>query len=229
MSKLIELMGKNNLTLIVSLPENSAELARAAIEGGADALKVHINITHQAAKTRFGSLKEERAALEEILGSADVPVGIVPGEDILPTEGEIEGLAKMGFDFFDIKIERLPAWMLKVKRLGKVVALGRDYPIDKMMGLNKLGVDGVEAAIVSVSDYGKDLNVSDLQGYISMVISAGVPVIVPTQKAIRVSEVPIIADTGVKGLMIGAVVAGKTANLIKRATRDFRIAIDDLG
>jgi hypothetical protein len=229
MSKLIDLMAKNKLTLIVSLPENSAGLAKAAIEGGADALKVHINITHKAAGTKFGSLEQERAALEEILEVADVPVGIVPGENVLPDEKQFGVLVKMGFDFYDIKVEHLPAWCLKAKKIGRIVALSKDYSIDKLMGLSKLGVDGVEAAIVSATDYGKDLNIGDLQGYISIAISAGVPVVVPTQKAIRISEVPIIADTGAKGLMIGAIVTGKTAASIKKATRAFRAAIDDLG
>jgi len=82
---------------------------------------------------------------------------------------------------------------------------------------------------VSASEYGRELNVSDLQGYISVAISSKVPVVVPTQKAIRPSEVPIISDTGVKALMIGAVVTGKTVSSLKKATREYRIAIDDLG
>jgi hypothetical protein len=229
MSKLIEAMKKNILTLIVSLPENSAELAKAAIDAGADAVKVHINIKHQAAGTEFRSLSEERVALQDILDLADVPVGIVPGETTLPNHAEIEEIIKMGFDFFDIKLKVMPPHMLKIREMGRVVALEKDYSIDNLMGLKKLGVDGVEAAIVSASEYGKNLNIGDLQGYISIAISAGLPVVVPTQKSIKTSEVPIIADTGVKGLMIGAVVAGKTANSIKKATRAYRAAIDDLG
>jgi len=229
MSKLIKLFDKNKLTLIVSLPENSPELARAAIEAGADALKVHINITHKAAGTQFGSLNDEKSALKEILDMSDVPVGIVPGEKNLPTEAEMKELSKMGFDFFDIKFKNMPGSMLKIKGLDKIVALEKDFSMDQLIDFKTTGVDGVEAAIVSTSDYGKTLNVGDLQGYISIAISAGVPVIVPTQKSIKTSEVPIIADTGVKGLMIGAIVTGKTANSIKKATREYRIAIDDLG
>ncbi len=229
MSKLIEALKKNILTLIVSLPENSAELAKAAIDGGADAIKVHMNITHEAAGTQFRSLAEERAALEDILDLADVPVGIVPGEKVLPNEKEMEEMIKMGFDFFDVKLRVILPWMLRVKEMGKIVALDKEYSMDKLIGIKDLGADGVEAAIVSASEYGKDLNVGDLQGFISIAISAGIPVVVPTQKSIRTSEVPIIADTGVKGLMIGAVVTGKTASSIKKATQAYRAAIDDLG
>ena len=157
-------------------------------------------------------------------------MGIVPGEKELPAEKEMKELFKMGFDFFDVKMEYLKDWMVRSPEVGRIVAFGKDYSLDNLLNVKKvLNVDGVEAAIISASDYGKDLNVGDLQGYISIAISAGVPVIVPTQKSIKVSEVPIIADTGAKGLMIGAIVTGKTANSIKKATREFRAAIDDLG
>lgn len=229
MSKLVEELNKNILTLIVSLPENSVDLAKAAIEGGADALKVHINITHQAAGTKFGSFGEERSALAEILEVASLPVGIVPGEKELPAEKEVKELCSMGFDFFDIKLEYLPEWMAKVRNMGRIVALNKDYSMDNLMNIKNTGADGVEAAIISASDYGKDINVGDLQGYISIAIGSGVPVIIPTQKSIKVSEVPIIADTGAKGLMIGVIVTGKTAGSIKKVTREFRNAIDDLG
>jgi hypothetical protein len=229
MGRLVELLDKNRLTLIVSLPENSPDLARAAIEGGADALKVHINIAHAAAGTQFGSFSEEKDALENILKASLIPVGIVPGEKVLATEGEMLELGKMGFDFFDIKIKNIPEYMLSMNMMSKIVAVQRDYPIDKLMTVKGLGVHAVEADMVKTSDYGKDLNVSDLQGYISTAISAGVPVIVPTQKSIKVSEVPIIEDTGAKALMIGAIVTGKTANSIRKATLAYRAAIDDLG
>ena len=56
MKKLIDLLKTNKMTLIVSLPENSLELALAAVEGGADALKVHCGVKHKASGVEFGSL-----------------------------------------------------------------------------------------------------------------------------------------------------------------------------
>lgn len=229
MGKLTELMSKKKLILIVSLPENSPDLARAAMDGGADALKVHINITHAAAGTKFGTLEEERRALERILSDASVPVGIVPGEKVVPNEKRMAEIRKMGFDFFDVKLKHMTDCMLRMKGISRVAAVDRDHPIDRLMELKAMGIDAVEAAIVATSEYGTDLNVSDLQSYITMAISAGVPVIIPTQRSIKVSEVPIIADTGAKALMIGAIVTGKTASSIKKATMAYRAAVDDLG
>src|SRR5574340_421796 len=85
--------------LIVSLPANSPELAGAAAEGGADALKVHLHVRHEASGTRFGDLAAERANLEGILAT-ELPVGVVPGAgDDRPTPEEMRELAAMGVDF----------------------------------------------------------------------------------------------------------------------------------
>ena len=76
MSKLIDLMAKNKLTLIVSLPENSAGLAKAAIEGGADALKVHKDIravsgaTISSEATCF-AVRKATVLCEELVAGSD--------------------------------------------------------------------------------------------------------------------------------------------------------------
>jgi hypothetical protein len=94
--------------------------------------------------------------------------------------------------------------------------------------LNQSKFDAVEAAIVPHLGYGQGLTVGDLQYYISIAVASSLPVIIPTQRKIEVDEVPIIADTGVRALMIGAVVTGKTASSIKKATKEFKEAIDSL-
>ena len=53
--------------------------------------------------------------------------------------------------------------------------------------------------------------------------------IIPAQRAIRPSETAIIADTGARGLMLTPVVTGTTAKHVESNTREFRVAVDDLG
>ncbi len=109
--------------LIVSLPANSPELARAAAEGGADALKVHLHVRHGASGTQFGSLAEERGSLEKIL-ALGLPTGIVPGAgDRLPTREEMQALAAMGVDFFDFYVHDTPAWLVGFEGMSRAVAI----------------------------------------------------------------------------------------------------------
>ena len=47
------------MELIVSLPSNDPAMAQAATGAGADAVKLHMNVTHDASGTRFGSFAED--------------------------------------------------------------------------------------------------------------------------------------------------------------------------
>lgn len=223
MPKLVELLTKNKMTLIAALPKNDPQLAKAAIAGGADALQLHLNVKGT------GDFQEEKANLEEIIGLSKVPVGIVPGNKKQPDEKEIKKIIAMGFDFVNMKRENLPDYYSRIKGVSKVMGLGNRFTIDLVLGIGEHGADALDAAIIPVSEHGKDLVVGDLQNYISIVISAGIPVIIPTQRAIRSSEVAIISDTEARGLLLTPVVLGTTAKHIEKKVREFRVAVDDLG
>ncbi|MFC1637514.1 hypothetical protein ACFL1W_00685 [Candidatus Margulisiibacteriota bacterium] len=223
MPKLVELLNKNKLTLIVALPGNDPQLAEAAIKGGADALQLQLNVRD------FGDFKSEKARLAEIHKLAKVPIGIMPGSKKHASQKEMQEMIGMGFDFFNMKMDNLPDFYPKIKGPTKVLALGSRFTIDVILGIGKYAADAIDAAIIPSSEAGRNLVVGDLQNYISIVISAGIPVIVPTQRAVRPSEAAIISDTGAKGLMLTPVVTGTTAKHIEANTREFRVAVDDLG
>lgn len=230
MKKLESLLKEQMLTLIVSLPKNDPELAKAAIAGGADALKVHIRVHHDASGTQFGPLKKEKKALKAILEIAgERPVGIVPGSTINPPqEAEIKELAEMGFDFVDLYAKAFPNWLWQDPVLSKMAALQEAFQVGQVNEFATKGANIFEAAIVPVSGYGKRMNIGDLQNYLAIASSAQIPVVVPTQREIRADELPALWDTGIKGLIIGAIVTGQTAESIERATRSFAQAQNTL-
>lgn len=228
MNKLIDLMNKKKMTLIVSLPENSVDLARAAVNGGADALKVHCNVKHEASGVSFGPLEEEKPKLNAILEESKIPVGIVPGAEKPPTEEEMDEIIQMGFDYFDMYVHNMPQFMTDLKGITKIGAVDNKQSLEKIVSMKNAKFDAVEAAIIPHLGYGQNLTIGDLQYYISIAIACGLPVIVPTQRKITVEEVPILADAGVKAIMIGAIVTGKTPQMLEQVTRDFKSAIDSL-
>jgi len=228
MNKLLKLFEKNKLTLIVSLPDNDIELAKAAVAGGADALKVHFNIKHQASGVSFGTLKEEKPRLEKILKASKLPVGIVPGDEKKPTEKEMREVIDMGFDFFDMNINKMPPFMFGLKGITKIAAIDGKAAGERVATIKDENFEAIEAAIIPHLGYGQTLTIGDLQYYISIAISSQLPVIVPTQRRIEADEVPILGETGVKAIMIGAIVTGRTPKMLERATKDFRQAIDEL-
>ena len=227
MDRLLKEFQKRPLTLIVSLPRNDPELARAAVEGGAQALKIHINVHHDASGTHFGSFADEKPAIQKILKIAeDVPVGIVPGADTCATEDEIDALASMGIDYIDMYLDQMPAWLRTVTSVTRIAAVKKGYSLDRLLNLNGGSAHAVEAAIVPSSGYGKKLLVGDLHQYISLAIGAALPIIVPSQRKLTPFDVDLLGDAGVRAIMIGAIVTGTNPKDLEWAARTFRNAMD---
>jgi hypothetical protein len=223
MPKLIELLNKNKMTLIVSLPENRLELAQAAISGGADALQLNIKLGE------FKEFKDEKKYLEEIIDNSSVPVGISADWEEQPGIKHFKEILGTGFDFLNVGIEYLSPSLLALDQVSKILMLNSRYALDDVVELSASHFSAMDAAIIPTSGWGKDLIVGDLQNYISIVLAAGIPVIIPTQRLIRPSEVAIIADTGARGILLTPVVTGSSPKHIKQNVRDFRVAVDDLG
>lgn len=226
MSQAVELL-KSGPQLIMSLPKNDPELAKAAVNGGADILKVHIRVHHAASGTHFGTLDEEKDRLAEIIGNFSGPVGIVSGAEDAATQREMGELRRMGIDFFDMYASQMPAWMWNIVGMGKMVALDNaGYSVHQEIALENLGVDIIEAAIVPHDGYGKPLTVADMIAYRDLHDTVDVPIIVPTQRAIKPEEAKLItSDCGIEGLMIGAIVTGTTPREIEHAVAQFHKAI----
>lgn len=229
MDRLLNRLRNHRFSLLVSLPRNDAALATAAIRGGAHGLKIHINVEHFASGTRFGSFAEEKASIAAILDAAgEASVGIVPGGSPFATEADFAALAQLGVDYFDAYPADAPAWTLTQSHLGRMLAAFEGAPPTLMAGLVKAGMQMCEASIVNHDHYGTPLNTADIGRYAELTSHLPVPVIVPSQKHVVPADIPALAASGVRGLLIGAIVTGKEAASIESATRAFAAAIDAL-
>jgi putative N-acetylmannosamine-6-phosphate epimerase len=205
MSKLLEMLSKKKMTLIVQLPENNIEMAKAAEAAGADALIINNG---------------------EIIKGIKIPIGIDLSSQGKLDEKELKKYEK--FDFINFHFDSLTAISKRIKT-GKIIALSNSYTLDKVIGVENIGAQAIDAAIVPLSQASRDLVVGDLQNYIAIAISSGLPVIIPTQRTIKPSEVAIIADTGAKGLLLTKVVLGDSVKSIEKAVKEYRLSVDDLG
>jgi hypothetical protein len=226
------------MEIIVSLPRNDVKLARAAVEAGAHALKLHMNVRHDASGTQFGSFAEEEGRVREILAAVEVPVGLMPGADAnhLPTAQQLTALAEAGLSFVDIYAHHMPLWFIDLP-LKIVVALDRfdgfvepPYYYSRLMWppeKNQNRIWMCEASIFPKDEYGTPFTFADyrrlriLQEYIDT------PILVPTQKRITPDDARWLKRTGTAALMIGAVVTGDTAESIAEATRAYRAICDE--
>ncbi len=217
-------LGRRGL-LIVSLPRNERDLARAAIDGGADLLKVHVNVHHRAAGTVFGSLQDEMDRLNAIL-DLGVPTGLVVGEEKMVSREELPRLAR--FAFLDAYLTYLPLY-LYTAGVPVVPAIPHDYPVDALSFLRALPGEWAEAALVAPDGYGRPPAAADLVALARVGELTGRRLIVPTQRAIHPDDLSRYYEvSAVWALMIGVIVTGTGPSTIETTTRAFRQKLDQL-
>lgn len=226
-----ELVTNQKFTLVVSLPANRMEFAKAALEGGAQAVKVHMNVWHRASNNTFGSFTQNKEFMKELIALAgDVPVGLVPGgADAFITNDERLELEEMGLKFFSSYAQHLPPFMMESKKLTKMVAIDYTYNQNTLDAVKNSAIDVLECSVQPGELYGAPLNYADLLRYSDLASKSGKPVLIPTQKKIKTSEVKHLYQAGCKAVMIGAIVMGKeSAEDVKRVTAEFRNAVEAL-
>ncbi|WP_335522183.1 hypothetical protein [Neobacillus drentensis] len=228
-SSLKQLLEKNKLTLIVSLPENRWDLAKAAIQSGVDAIKLHVNVEHRASGNHFGPVQVYEEAFRSIREEFSGPLGIVPGgsyENI--KRSEMDQIIDIGFNFYSVYAHHKPSWMVQLDPIEKTFAISNEYQFSQLGSVKHLGVSALEASIVPGEEYGSPLTFKDILAYHALVQNVDVPVLVPSQRKIETFDVPLLYRTGIKAIMLGAIVVGHTEESIKEAISAFREAIDSL-
>lgn len=229
MGKLKQRLEQNGLTLVVSLPANDVGLAKAALAEGANALKVHFNVGHRASGNQFGPLDRYEDVFRQIRASFDGPFGVVPSGSLEGVaEEEFLRLAPLGFDFYSIYAHHLPSFMLGEHGLDRTFAINDTYDLSQVVAGVRFGITALEASIVPGSEYGTGLSLADLLKYRYLADHSGLPVLVPSQRKLVAGDVPALQRAGVKAIMLGAVVTGKTEDDLRRAVSSFRGAIDRL-
>ena len=219
-------------SLIVSLPSNDLELAKAALAGGADAIKVHCNVWHRASGHSFGTYEENREFLKELIRlCGDVPVGLMPGTDqaFITNEDRLE-LEEMGLSFTSAYWHHLPDFMMESRKLTNAVAIDLNYTETTLEAVRESRIPVLEASIMKGQDYGQALTHEDIQRYAEIAAKTGKPCVIPTQKHIKPSQVKDLYQAGCKAIMIGAVVFGQepTPEQLREAVGVYRQAVDAL-
>ena len=220
MTKISALFSQKDFLVIVSLPQNDFELALVAFSCAPDAIKVHLNVEHKASGTRFGGWAEEKNTIDQILRAATCPVGLMPGAETMITASELEAAQSAGIDFIDIYDFHMPPWMLNFP-ITKMIAVGSGYCFRDVKLLETLGADMIEASIVPSADYRQPLTVKDLEAYRLIVESTALPVVVPSQKKIEPSDIALLKQVGVKGVILGTISLGDTPESFQQQLPQF--------
>lgn len=228
MNKLLNQIHSKKMSIIVALPMNSVEMAKAAEKNGADAIKTHIRMVHRASKVEFGTLEQERKALSGILESVNVPVGIVPGAALDVSTQDIKALVDMGFDFFDMFTHFMRPQLFEVPGISIMGAVDSSYDLPTIWELSRPPIQMMELAVVPSSGYGERLSMVDLAKYRQIIERMKVPAIIPSQRTLTPEDVSYLYEAGAQALLIGVLSTGTDLNELSRQTAAFKEAIEKL-
>ena len=217
------------MVLIASLPHNDPELAQAALDGGADMIKVHINLSHHASGTRFGTLAEESPAIERIVHIWEgKPVGIVPGAKPELNDRTMAALPGLGIKFVSLYLHHASAGALPpFEKIDRMLALGFEDGPEIAESLDCLPIQACELSILHPDTYGQPLTYHDIARYAAAARRTKLPLVVPTQHRIPPESTADLLNIGVSAVMIGSIVAGDTPNEWLQTTSAFRKAMDE--
>lgn len=210
------------MSVIVSLPENRMDLAQAAIDAGADALKFHINVSHRASGNEFKDVEHYARMFKEVREAFTGPIGIVIGDDIEKVLGaNTKKLKELGFNYYSLYAKDIGSKMLIQDDLECTVAVDDKFAQEWIRGIESFNIQAVELSIVKKEDYGKPLNFEDLISYKSYRENTKLPLVVPSQKKLVPEDLVILQEIGINAVMLGAVTIGHTVESIFETVSKF--------
>lgn len=207
-TKLYKALTTGEFPIIVSLARHDLDLAKAALDGGAYALKTHLNAYHRATGTTFGSFAEERPFFEQ-LSRLGCPLLVMAGQETVPSAEEMGELANLGFEGFNVYVDHMQPHLL-ASRLRPMPALSSSSTPKDVNEIASLPGCIVEASIMPFERYRTTMTDADLERYAAIVEAVDVPVIAPSQLSFTAADLARLKSVGVAAPLLGAIVTGDT-------------------
>lgn len=218
-TKLYTALTTGEFPIIVSLARHDLDLAKAALDGGAYALKTHLNAYHRATGTTFGSFAEERPFFEALSGLG-CPLLVMAGQETVPSAEEMDALADLGFEGFNVYVDHMQPHLL-TSRLRPMPALSATSTPDDIKQIAALPGCVVEASIMPFERYRTEMTDADLERYAAVVDAVDVPVIVPSQLTLTPQDAMRLREAGIAAPLLGAIVTGDTPRSMLQSVRQF--------
>jgi hypothetical protein len=201
--------------VIVSLARHDIDLAKAALDAGATAIKTHLNAYHRATDRTFGTFTQERAFFEE-LAKLGCPLLVMAGQEIVPNEAEMDALYDLGFQGFNVYVDHLQPHLLKSK-LRPMPALAATSTPEDLQRIAAIPGCIIEASIMTFDRYRTAMTDDDLARYKAIVDAVDVPVILPSQLALTPTDARRLREIGIAAPLLGAIVTGDTCESMTKA------------
>lgn len=205
--------------IIVSLARHDLDLAKAALDAGATAIKTHLNAYHRATGTTFGSFSEERPFFDK-LAKLGCPLLVMAGQETVPSSEEMAALAELGFEGFNVYADHMQPHLLQ-SPLRPMPALSATTTPDDVTRIASMPGCIIEASIMPFERYRTAMTDADLERYAAVVSAVDVPVIVPSQLELSLHDAKRLREAGISAPLLGAIVTGDTPRSMHQSVRQF--------
>lgn len=216
-TRLYRALTDGSFPVIVSLARHDLDLAKAALDGGAFALKTHLNAFHRATGTTFGSFAQERPFFEQ-LARLGCPLLVMAGQETMPSANEMDALAALGFEGFNVYIDHMQPHLLRSK-LRPMPALSSTSTEADIARIAAIPGCIIEASIMPFERYRTAMTDADLTRYRHIVEAVDVPVIVPSQLSFTPADAARLREAGIAAPLLGAIVTGDTPQSMTASVR----------
>lgn len=215
MPTLQQLLEQKPFSIIVSLPENKIEFAKAAVEAGVDAIKFHINVQHFASGNSFGPIEEYTDFVQQVRYFFDGPIGVVLGDSIeTVSQTDYAKLKDLSIQYFSLYSHHVDQLALTQTKLEKTVAINAAFPLKQLQTLEQFPLTALELSIIAQQHYGEHIHLDDLVRYQAIRQQTKLPLIIPSQKKLTKQNIEWLQKIGMNAVMLGAVCIGKDVNSI---------------
>lgn len=215
-----QLFAEKPFSVIISLPQNDIELARAAIEAGADALKFHINVTHFASGNHFEGIEAYTQFITDVRAQFKGPIGVVLGDTIEKVAAtDYELLQRLSIQYYSLYSAHIDERALSQQLLEKTAAINHAFPLTQLLFFEQFQVTALELSIIKQSEYGQLLNLDDMLRYQAIRTQTALPLIIPSQKKLTNANIKWLQSNGMNAVMLGAICIGQTADSIYESIR----------
>ncbi|MEM1994109.1 MAG: hypothetical protein QXW32_01325 [Nitrososphaerales archaeon] len=225
MPKITKIISEKNFVFLTALLANRVDLAAAAEEGGSDAIIVSAGASDFGAN-RFGDFELEEEGIRSVASTVSVPVGLYLGDTIHIEAEEWERVVEAGIDFLIMFAHQMPLLALADTRVSKLAAIGAGYVIEQVRALSKdPNIDALVAAITPSQAVAQNMSALDLGTLRLLVSLSEKPVLDLVQKIFEPKFLPILRQTGCRGVILNSLSLGSSIESIKLVLAEYRSKI----
>ncbi len=212
MSSFVAEIKNKPFSLVVEIPSISSSFLQAAYDNGADFVRIK--------PLSFYDLQNAKDALKISK--------LLMGLDLMNIKEKIKIKDVQKFSFLTFPFHARKNQKLENIRLPVILRLSTLYSLDEIVSMKKNSLAVLEADIVPKPGWGREMINADLQNYISIALASKTPVLVPTQRNLLPSEMAILWDAGIKGVVLTSEFLGNDIEQFENKLQAFSSAIKEL-